>query len=572
VNVSTRLLTLIAPYWKWIAVAVLLSFLTISSSVALIATASYLISRAALVTEVAQVTIAITSVRLFATLRAGFRYLERFISHRATFHLLAHIRAWFYEAIEPLAPARLTDYRSGDLLTRSMEDIETLENFYVRVVVPPVAAGLVAVFVCALLGAFAWALAVALLFFLVLTGVVLPLVMRALGGRPAAELVDVRSDLNALLVDQIQGIADLLVVDQAAASHSRVLAVSRRLGRIQERLAALRGASNALSALFVSLAALTILVLAIPLVTRGEVDGVYLALLPLAAVASFEALQPLSLALQQLEASHASARRIFEMIDAPPAVRDPASPAPAPAHFDIEARDVTFRYAPLDPAVLAHVSFRVAAGERLGIVGPSGAGKSTIAHLLLRFWECQEGRITLGGRDLRDYRADDVRAVMGTMPQDVHLFHGSVRDNLYLADPDATDDQIARACRQALLDDVIRRLPDGYDSIIGEDGVLLSGGERQRLALARVILKDAPIVILDEPTANLDAPTEQRLMDSLEPFLSTRTVVIISHRPAALARVDHVLHLDLGRVQGPRRRSSSARPEKHVGIAPGSPA
>ncbi len=587
----TRLLKLIAPFKKWIALAVLLNFVTIGSSVGLMAMSAYLISKAAIVTDVTDLALAITTVRLFAILRAVFRYLERYFSHTATLRILARLRVWFYAAIEPLAPARLQPYRSGDLLTRSVADIETLENFYIRVVVPPVAAALVTLFACLILGAFDVSLALALLFFLVVTGAALPLTMRWLGKQPATQLITARAELNALLVDQIQGLADLLVFDQAEQHRARLLSLNRELNRVQERLALLRGLSNGLAALFTGLAGITVVWLAIPLVTGGQIDGVYLALLPLTAIASFEAVQPLSLALQQLEANQAAARRLFELIDAPPEVRDPDRPlelkaypersggrpstssllrsesaqdAPA-AHdsprretewgskdvgFSIEVRDLSFRYNPADPLALDHVSFSLPAGSRLAIVGPSGSGKSTLVNLLLRFWDYHEGQIIIGGHDVREYRADDVRDLLGVVSQQVYLFNATVHDNLLLANPEATDAKIEAACRQAQLYDFIQGLPMQYDTLIGENGLLLSGGERQRLAIARVILKNAPILILDEATANLDAVTEQQVLESLEAFMAGRTVLTISHRPSVVARVGQIVRLENGRVSG----------------------
>jgi ATP-binding cassette subfamily C protein CydC len=562
----TRLLKLLAPFKWWVAFGVLLSFLTIGSSVGLMAMSAYLISKAALVVDVSDIALAITTVRVFAISRAAFRYLERYFTHTATFRILTQLRVWLFAALEPLAPARLMPYRSGDLLTRIVGDIETLENFYVRVIVPPITAVFVTIFACLILGAFDRSLAIALLIFLVLTGVVLPVLSRWLSQRPATTLIATRADLNALLVDEIQGLPDLLSFDQAQQHAARVLSLSRLLNRTQEQLAQVRGVSNGLAALFTSLAGLTVLMLAIPLVRGGQIEGVYLALLPLTAIASFEAVQPLSLALQQLEASQAAGRRLFELIDMPPEVRDPAEPMlvqPRPrggpgtessartrtsSTHDIEFNNVRFRYNQDDQWTLDGVSFNVPSGKRVAIVGPSGSGKSTLVNLLLRFWEYDEGQITIGGHDVRDDRADDVRTLLGVVSQQVHLFNATVQDNLLLANPDATAEQIRAACQQAQLHDFIETLPQGYDTLIGENGVLLSGGERQRLAMARVILKNAPILILDEATANLDTLTEQRLMHSLEPFMVDRTVLIISHRRVTIEHIDQVIMLENGRV------------------------
>jgi ABC-type multidrug transport system fused ATPase/permease subunit len=210
----------------------------------------------------------------------------------------------------------------------------------------------------------------------------------------------------------------------------------------------------------------------------------------------------------------------------------------------IEIRDLRFRYGPDEPFVIDGLDLSVAPGTSLAIVGPSGSGKSTIVNLLLRFWEYHEGEIRIDGRDIRDDRAEDVRRLLGVVPQDVHLFDATIRDNLAVADADVTDERIEAACRLAQVHAFIETLPKGYETRVGENGVLLSGGERQRLAIARAIIKDAPILILDEATANLDVGTEAALLDSLAPFIATRTTIVISHRMSVASRTDRLLVLD----------------------------
>lgn len=543
---SVRLGKLMAPFRWWIALAVLLCFGTLGASVGLMAMSAYLISKATLVTGFSQLAVAVTAVRAFAIGRAALRYAERYVSHLATFRILTRLRVWFYSAVEPLAPARLHEYRSGDLLARIVADIETLDQFYVRVVVPPLAAALVTAVSCLILGAFDAQLGIVLLSFLMLTGVALPLITRRLSQAPAARVIAVRGELNAVLTDEIQGVADLIAFGQESRPSAQVLRLGGELERAQMRVAIVRGMANALATLFAGLAGLTVLLLAIPLVSGGEIAGVYLALLPLTAIASFEAVQPLGSALQQLEASHAAARRLFELADAPPAVTDPTRPLPPPVDHTIEFRDVRFRYAAGERPALDGVSFRVPRGERMAITGGSGAGKSTLVNLLVRFWEADEGQVCIGGYDVRSYRGDDLRNLLGVVSQHVHLFNGTVRDNLLLAKGDATDEEIAAACRMAQIDEFVASLPAGYDTLVGENGLKLSGGERQRIAIARVILKDAPILILDEATANLDALTEGRVTKALDAFMYGRTALIISHRRAAFEHVDQVMTLNQG--------------------------
>jgi ATP-binding cassette subfamily C protein CydC len=560
--VCLRLLRLIAPFRWWIAFTVVLSFATLGSGVGLMAMSAYLISKAALATSVADLSLSIAAVQLFAISRVALRYVERYVIHATTFRILTRLRVWVFAALEPLAPARLLERRAGDVLTRLLADIDILEHFYARVVVPPLAAALVTALASLLLGAFdAW-LGLALLIFLVLTGVALPLAVQWLSRAPATHLVATRAELAATLVDEIQGMADLLVCGQEASHQARALALGQRLSHLQERMAVIRGLGLALGALLASLAGITVLWLAIPLVSGGKLSGVFLALLPLTAIASFEAVQPLSLALQNLEASQAAARRVFELIDAEPAVPEapPAAARVAPEDSSLEMRHLRFAYAANEPPVLDDVSFTVPAGGCVAIVGPSGAGKSTLASLLLCFWEYSAGSIRLGGHDLREYTPDAVRAMLSVVAQESYLFNGTIRNNLLLADPDATDAEIIAACRQAQLDVFIQGLPHGYDTWVGENGLRLSGGERQRLAIARAILKDAPILILDEATTHLDAVTEKAVWAALQRFMRGRTTLIIAHHLRGLEALDQVFTLDHGRLRAYPAAVAPAQP------------
>lgn len=538
-----RLLALITPHWPWLALGVLLGVIAIGANIALMALSAYLISRAAIATSVADLALAITGVRVLAISRAGLRYLERLATHRGMFRILATVRVWFYAAIEPLAPARLVHRQSGDLLTRAVADVDALEDFYIRVIVPPLVAAMVVAGVSMVYGLFDLFLGLVLAFFLLFTGVVLPLVTRWLSTSSATALATIRGDLGALIVDEIHGVADLVALDAAGDHRRRLLARGAELDRVRQRLGSIEGVSSTLSGLFASLAGLTILALAIPLVTSGQLEGVFLAVLPLAAIAAFEAVQPLSRSLQLLDSTRGSARRLFEIIDEPPPVVDPLAPAALPTTFELELRGVSFRYDHSEPWVLRDLDLRVGVGERVALVGPSGCGKSTVLSLLSRFWDYEVGSVTIGGRELHELDQDDVRAMLSAVPQDVHLFNATIEDNLALADAEVDQASVERACRLAQLTDLIDGLPDGYDTVIGEDGLLLSGGERRRLAIARAILKDAPIVIFDEVTADLDSTTETALWTDLGPWLDDKTVLVISHRPTIGAHVDRVVDL-----------------------------
>jgi ATP-binding cassette subfamily C protein CydC len=558
-----RLLKLVGPFKWWIALAALLGFATIGSSIGLMATAAYIISKAALRPSIAVLQVSIVGVRFFGLSRGVFRYAERYVSHQVTFRLLARLRVWFYRAIEPLAPARLMQYRSGDLLSRIGADIDSLEHFYVRVLGPPAVAGLVLLLTGGLLAAFDGAVAAVTLLFLLLAGLGLPWLTRSMEQGLGARLIATRSALNATLVDGIQGSAELLLAGREEDHRRQVEALSGELTAGQERAARLAGLQGALSGLLANGATLAILVVAIPLVNQGRLDGVYLALLVLAAMASFEAVTPLPEAWQHLTTSLAAAGRLFELIDAEPAVPAPPAtlPRPQPLDYSLAVHHLTFRYRAEEPPALVDLTFELAAGAKMAIVGPSGAGKSTIFNLLLRFWDYHQGEIRLGGQELRRYPPDQVRSMIGVVSQHTHLFNGTIRENLLLARPEAADADLIKATRQAQLHDFIDSLAQGYDTWIGEYGLRLSGGERQRLAIARAYLKNAPILILDEPGANLDPLTEQALLGSLYALAGKRTTLMITHRLTGLEQMDNIVVLHQGKLveQGRPRELLAAR-------------
>jgi thiol reductant ABC exporter CydC subunit len=530
------------------ALAALLGFATVGSGIGLMATSAYIVAKAALQPSIADLQVAIVGVRFFGIARGVFRYLERLVSHDVNFRLLARLRVWFYKSLEPLAPARLMHYRSGDILSRIVADIETLEHLYVRVVAPPIVAVLVAILMWFFMWRYDLWLAITTLISMALAGVGVPLLTRALSREPARRLVSLRSELNASLVDGVQGVAELLAFGGEERHQERVGTLSREVAALQERMARIGGLHNSLTGLLTTLAVLVALIVAIPLVTAGELDGVSLAVLALAVIASFEAVASLPLAAQYLENSLEAGRRLFEIVDAEPPVHDPPPPSPTTRGYSLQLKNLRFRYAADEPPALDGVSFTLPQGGSLAVVGPSGAGKSTLVNLLLRFWEYDEGHITLGGQELRTYRGEDLRRMIGVVSQHTYLFNATVRDNLLLARPDAGRAEIERVAREAQIHDFIESLPQGYNTWVGEQGLKLSGGQRQRLAVARALLKDAPILVLDEPTANLDSLTECDVMGAIHSLMVGRTTLIITHRLVGLEAVDEILVLRAGRV------------------------
>lgn len=538
-----RLLLLALPFWRGMLLAVLLGALTIASSIGLMMTSAWLISKAGLQPSIADLSVAPPMVRFFGIARGVFRYVERLVSHEVTFRLLARVRVHFYSAIEPLAPARLSRYRSGDLLGRVVADVESLENLYIRVLSPPLVALLIGALVTLIVLGFDALVALVLLASLVAAGTGLPLLAWSLSRGPGRDVVRTRAELNAVLVDGIQGLADTVAYGREAAQLDALEAINARMDAQERRLGQLDGLQTGLMVLAMHLAALAVLIVAIP-----RVEPIYLATLTLGTLAAFEAIIPLAPAAHHLGLTLQAGERLLEVVDAEPAVQDPAAPAPPPTRAALRVQDLTFRYHPLDPPALDGVSFDLPPGKIVAVVGPSGAGKSTLANLLLRFWNYDGGSVQLDGRELRDYAQADVRAAIGVMTQRTHLFNTTIRENIAIARDGADEAAVMAAARRARVHDFIAGLPQGYATFAGEGGLSLSGGERQRIALARVLLKGAPLTILDEATANLDAVTERAVLESIYETLGDRSLLLITHRLTLLDRAHEIIVLEGGRV------------------------
>ena len=543
-----RLLGFLGPYRFRVALAMLLGVATVAGNVGLLSTAAYVISAAALVSYISLLTIPIYLVRFFSVSRSFSRYFERLVSHDLTFRLLGNLRSWFYVRLTPLAPALLEGYRSGDLLSRLVEDVEELENLYLRAVSPVLVAAVVWGLAFAVLYPFDPALAITVLVFLAAAGVGAPLLVWALSRGLGRRQLELRSELYSRIVDGTQGVQDLLAFGREEEQRREIEALNHKLGRTERRMASIAGLQDSLGDLLTNLAMLTALVLAIPLVASGEVRGVYLAFLALVALGVFEAATPLGGAFQTIGRTTAAGERLFEVSDSEPTIRNPKSPLPVPEDFTLRFDNVSFRYGEGDPFSLEDVSFALEPGRKVAVVGPSGSGKSTLANLILRFRDPQGGEIRLGGRSLSEYAQEDVRRLVSVVPQSTHVFNDTLRNNLLLADQEANDEALELALERARISSFIERLPDGLDTYVGEHGSRLSGGERRRLAVARALLKDAPLLVLDEPTANLDTVTELEVLASVWEAARDRAALLVTHRLVGMEEMHEILVMDAGRI------------------------
>ena len=531
------------PRWR-LAWAVLLGALTVVFGVGLMATAGYLISRAAERPPILSLGVTIVAVQFFGIGRPFVRYHERLASHDMTLRVLGRLRARFFARIEPLAPAELDAYRKGDLLSRMVADVDALQNLYLRGFEPPLVAllaGAVSVGASvALLPSAGLVLAGGLL----VGGLAVPALAASLGTWAARRQAAARGQLSAELIESLRGAPELVAFGADEAALDRVRAADRVLVKLARRDAFTVGVGDGLELLVTGLTVAGVLAVAIAAHDHGALNRVLIATLALLALAAFEAVTPLAATARDLSATLAAGRRVLELTDHTAAVQDPARPAAAPQWpFAVALENVTARYPREDMPAVDGVSLRLEPGERIALLGPSGAGKTTVANLLLRFLDPDHGHVTLAGRDLCDYRQEDVRRAISVAGQDSHLFSASIRDNVRLARPDANDDDLRDALRRARIWDWISTLPDGLDTFVGEEGRELSGGQRQRIALARALVAGAPVLVLDEPTAHLDPLTASELVDDVFAAAGERTVLLITHRTEGLDLVDRVVTL-----------------------------
>jgi len=569
-----RLVKLVRPHWRLAVLGLALSLATLLANVGLLALSSWFIASmaiAGLAGTLVDYTTAGAGVRALALGRAAGRYAERLVNHDVTFRILSALRVWFYQRIEPLAPARLSAYRSGDLLSRIRADIDTLDDFYVRGVVPSIVAVLAVGCIVPFLAHYDARLALIDGAALAFAGVLLPLLLHRLSARPGRERVAWAAELRASIVEEVQGMAELVALGAAGAHAAHIEAAGREMDERQRTLASLQGLGDAgivaASALAVWAAAFVLA----PVVAGGGLPRADMAMLTVLVLAGFESIMPLPGVMQRAGEMTAAARRLFQIIDAVPAVKEPAEPGDAaraffppgkktPGPVSLSIRDLRFRYSPEQPWAIDGLSFDIPAGARLGIIGPTGAGKSSLVNVLLRFWDFEAGSIRVfnaadgqggtgsDGYDLRAMAPEDVRRLFAVVPQAPYLFHASIRENLLIAlppslDPAARDEALLSSLRAAQLSEFVASLPDGLDTIVGETGREVSTGEMQRIAVARALLRDAPVYILDEPTEGLDDRTAGMLLDTLVGKLPGKTLVVITHRERELAIVDSVVRL-----------------------------
>ena len=486
-------------------------------------------------------------VLVFAVLRAGLRYAEQSCNHFIAFKLLALIRDKVFLALRKLCPAKLEGRDKGDLISVITSDIELLEVFYAHTISPAAIAFLYTVVMCLFIGAFHPALGILALLAYLAVGIAIPAVTSKLsgGGRTeasaAAEFRAGSGALSGFVLDSLRGLSEII---QYGRGRERLMQMNERteaLSEIEQRMKRAAGRNMAVTNTAILISDLCMLFVSVMLYQKAEVDFDGVLVPVIALFSSFGPTVALANLGSTLQNTFAAGSRVLDILDETPAVEETGREKKTGRKTAFEgaaAKNVSFSYGAEN--ILDGVSLEIQEGKITGIVGKSGSGKSTLLKLFMRFWDAENGRVEISGRNIAEISTADLRDMESFMTQETHLFRDSIRSNLRIAKPDATDAEMEAACRKASIHDFIMGLPQGYDTPVGELGDTLSGGERQRLGLARAFLHDAPFLLLDEPTSNLDSLNEAVILKSLREGQDGKTVLLVSHRQSTMRIADMV--------------------------------
>jgi ATP-binding cassette, subfamily B, bacterial len=539
-----RLFALVRPWWWETALVFALGPLSALSQVALGVVSALLVAQ---VYTHGDLTPWLWTLAALVPATAVLRWMDSWISHDLAYRLLAELRIRLYQLLDPLAPAYLVRRRTGDLVSALLGDVELIELFYAHTISPLFVAILVPGGVLIALAVLAPGLAIVLVPFLILVALT-PLLAARQSAHLGGELRELTAEVTAHAVDSVQGLRTIAAFDHGAGRAAEIASRSRELGELKRAFLRGQAVQNAAIEALMGLGALAVVAAGARLVADGELARTALPLATLLAASSFLPVVTLVTVVKELAQTIGAARRFFAVEDEPVPVRDGQGASIVSPQVGIRFEHVTFAYGAIERPALRDVDFEVGRGRTVALVGRSGAGKTTAAHMLLRFWDPQHGRVLIDGRDARDLRLDDLRRLIALVAQDTYLFNTTLRENIRLGRPDASDAEVLEAARAASVDEFARALPEGYATPVGERGLQLSGGQRQRVSIARALLKDAPILVLDEATSHLDAVSEAEVRLALDRLRAGRTTLVIAHRLSTIRDADQIVVLDNGSV------------------------
>ena len=541
-----RLLFSVLSPAKWsLVLALIFTFLTVFMNVGLLTVSAWLLASAALQPGLTYLSLAIVGVRFFGVSRAVCRYFERYTSHRMAFQGLYGLRVWFYAHLEPLAPAILKRFGAGDMLGRIMGDIEVLQFFYLRTLIPPVAAIALTVLVAYGVSTIDSTLVMPIVLAALLLGLILPFVVYIHNKQSLTEIGPQQGEYKSLLSDTMDSLEDVISYGNEDLVYHRI---QHMMHIVDTNKGVIERGMNLGNTLFLGGVQITVVIVAILAANAltGAWASVMVAVAAIGTQAWFEALQPMIAAVHHGAESKVATSRLMALANEPMPVVDPKAPKPFNANRDITFTDVSFGYNQ-DRCIYEHLRLGIKQGQSVAIVGASGSGKTTLFNMLERLYD-YGGSIHVGVVELKDISIDTWRNALGTITQDTYIFHASFEDNIRLARPDASATDLERAIDRASLRSVVDRLPVGLNTIVGSGGHGLSGGERQRVALARLFLRNPQIVLLDEPLEGLDQVTRKALHRDLMEYVKDKTCLYITHQLEGLEQMDRILFMDKGQI------------------------
>ena len=536
---------------KWLlSLGVVLAIITLLASIGLLTLSGWFLSASAVVGFAGAYTfnymLPAAGVRGAAIIRTAGRYFERLVSHDATFRVLQHLRVFTFSKLLPLSPAGLARFRQGELLNRMVADVDTLDHLYLRVISPLVGALVVILVVTAGLSLLDVGLALTLGGIMLATLLVLPPLFYRAGKPTGEQLTSLRGQYRQQLTGWLQGQAELTIFNASQRYRKQMEQTELNWHDAQRRQSELTALSQALMLLIGGVAVVSMLWLAAGGVGSNSQPGALIALFVFCALAAFEALAPVTGAFQHLGQVIASALRISQIIEQQPEVTFPEQTVARPQQVSLTLDRVSFTYPQQAQPALNNLSLNIAAGQHIALLGRTGCGKSTLLQLLTRAWDPQQGEILLNGMPLTQFDEQTLRQTISLVPQRVHLFSATLRDNLLLAKPDASDEALSDVLRRTGLEKLLEDA--GLNSWLGEGGRQLSGGELRRLGIARALLHDAPLMLLDEPTEGLDATTESQVLELLADVMRHKTLLMVTHRLRGLARFNQIIVMDNGQI------------------------
>jgi ATP-binding cassette subfamily C protein CydC len=572
-KVFLRLISLLKPQLPLMLIGALLSVITVLANISLLAVSGWFITLMAIAGTTGITVNYFTPaaiIRFLAIVRTAGRYAERMLTHRATFNALANLRHYFYQQLEPLLPYYRINLRSGDLLARLQQDIDNLDNFYLRVLLPIVVALISVPIVFYVLALFAPIIAWVMLAALFIVGFILPVFSYYVSTSLSKEKTHLESHLTEELVNGISAIKTLMVYQVSIRYQRSIASITKQYYSVRYRLVKINAGLNAIIFLLVNLSALVCFLLLLPQLSTGEIDSKSLVAVVLLILVSFETVSSMPLALQLLPQSLASAERLFAIIDKDKPVDIGVEQV---KHGDIFFDNFTFSYPDKQTPSLIDINLSIKVGEKVAIIGASGAGKSTLVNLLMGFWptgyalsssqsltdpssiaeegtQNNKGSITIAQCDLNLIERESLRHHIALMSQQGHIFEASISDNLRLAKHDATQEEMREVCQLVNLIDFIEELPQGFDTWLGTSGAGLSGGQAQRLQIAQLLLRSAKVLVLDEPTKGLDRYNEEQIMTNLLSHVKQQqqSLVVITHKPLMLEKMDKIIVMEQGKV------------------------